>query len=303
MRSDFGIRRLCGASTKAGMLAAFLLLAGCGSVPVVQPARVGEFGQALDKTRVQTDTAFVAINAFITEDEIDRAVTQPTLTEENVPVILKPEDIAKWDRAFSALDSYVANLTLLLSPDRAKGFATATEQLATEFAKLDSNALPSAGVAAGFAELGRLLIELKAQTDALAAARKADPGVQLIFSQMAAAIGESDRKGIRGTVREHWNTRMAFESRDFLVAKGNAAARKQIVLGYIELRDKRDAQDLQLGSLRQSLLDLAAAHSALARGSDVDLASAINMIQQELDATRALSDFFSSLKQNAKAKK
>jgi hypothetical protein len=72
--------------------------------------------------------------------------------------------------------------------------------------------------------------------------------------------------------------------------------KREIVTAFIALRDKRDAQDLQLGSLRQSLLDLAMAHSALARGSDTDLATAINMIQQELQATRSLFDQFKALK-------
>lgn len=162
--------------------------------------------------------------------------------------------------------------------------------------------MPSAGVAAGFAELGRLLIEVKAEKDALAAARTADPGVQMIFSEMAAAIGESNLKGIRGTVWEHWNLRMRAQAPPFLMAKSNSVARRNIVLAYINLRDKRDAQDLQLGSLHQSLLDLATAHSPLEHGSNVELASAIDMIQQELNATRSLSDFFTSLKPKAKTK-
>jgi hypothetical protein len=47
--------------------------------------------------------------------------------------------------------------------------------------------------------------------------------------------------------------------------------------------------------LRQSILDLASAHGALARGSNIDLNSAVALIQQELDATRALAEHFQSL--------
>jgi predicted RNA methylase len=68
-----------------------------------------------------------------------------------------------------------------------------------------------------------------------------------------------------------------------------------VVTNYIALRDQRDAQDLQLGMLRQSILDLAAGHGALARGSNINLNSAVALIQQELDATRALGEHFQSL--------
>jgi len=62
------------------------------------------------------------------------------------------------------------------------------------------------------------------------------------------------------------------------------------------MRDQRDAQDLQLDMLRQSLLDLAVAHGAPARGSNLDLNSAVALVQQELEATQALAEHFQSLK-------
>jgi hypothetical protein len=232
----------------------------------------------------------------VTEDEIARAIGQPTLKEEDVAVILKQEDIAKWDNAVAEIDRYVANLNALLSPGHAKDLDKALVDLGTEVKNLDPNLLPSAGVATGFAELGRLLIEAKAQTDALKIARQTDPAMQTIFSEMASAIGENNLKGIRGTVREHWKLRMGVQQEAFIDAKGKSEVRREIVNTFIALRDKRDVQDLQLGSLRQSLLDLAAAHSALARGSDTDLATAINMIQQELEATRSLFDQFKAPK-------
>jgi hypothetical protein len=286
-----------GGVTNALVCLAFLLVAGCTTV---QPARVSDFGQGVSSVKLQLDTSFADVNKMVTEDEVNRAVALPTLTEESFVVVLQRADIAKWDKAMSAIASYVANLTLLLSPDNANNFGTASEQLGTQLTQLGATVPP--GVATGFAELGRLLIEAKAETDALAAARKADPGMQQVFSEMAAAIGESNLKGIRGTVWTHWIGRMAEPAPAFLRAKGNPDARREIVLAYLDLRDKRDAQDLQLGSLRQSLLDLAAAHAALARGSNVGLAAAIGMVQQELDATRALSDSFKSQTPPAKPK-
>jgi hypothetical protein len=291
MHIDSSARPVTRGGMSALIVAALLFVAGCTTVP---PAQVTAFAQGVDAVKLQLDTTFASINQFASQDEIDRAATQATLKEVDVAPVLERDDIAKWDTAFGSMDTYAANLNLLLSPDRANEFGTAAEGLGTALSKLDPKALPSAGVAAGFVELGRLLIEAKAESDALKAARKADPGVQQVFSAMAEVIGETSDKGLRGTVQEHWINRMAVQRAAFAAAKPDA--RRAIVVAFVALRDQRDTQDLQLGSLRQSLLDLAAAHAALARGSQADLATAIGRIQQELDATRALDEHFKSLK-------
>lgn len=269
-----------------------LLAAACATV---QQPQVEAFHQGVSAAKMQMDTAFASINRMVTQDEIDRAITLPNLKDEDVLAVLDADSIARWDTAFAKIDQYAANLTLLISPDNANDFGTATEGLAGEIAKLSPNALPAPTVATAFAEFGRLLIEVKGQHDAIAAARTADPGIQKVFSEMAAVIGESSQQagGLRATVRSHWQLRMADQRANFLAVQGEA--RRGVVTGYIALRDQRDAQDLQLGMLRQSILDLASAHGALARGSNIDLNSAVALIQQELDATRALAEHFQSL--------
>src|SRR5205823_5507669 len=89
-----------------------LTVAGCKTV---QPARVTQFSQAVNETHAQTQTAFTAINDLVTEDEIDRATKLDRLTEDDVTVVLKPEDIGKWDNAFGTIDKYCANLQTLVS--------------------------------------------------------------------------------------------------------------------------------------------------------------------------------------------
>src|SRR5262249_51230393 len=158
-------------------------------------------------------------------------------------------------------------LTLLLAPELANEFGTAAQDLGTKLAQVDARAVPSAAVATAFTELGRVLIAAKAEKDASTAALKADPAMQKIFTEMGAAIGTDTGHGLRSLAFEHWRLRMAGQQLEFLRAKDNSSGRRAVVLAYIDLRDKRDAEDLQLGSLRQSLLDLATAHSALARGS------------------------------------
>jgi hypothetical protein len=291
MRINFRARPVTKGAVSALLVAALLFVAGCTTVP---PAQVTAFAQGVDAVKLQLDTTFASINQLASEDEIDRVAAQSNFTEEDLGVVLKPGDITKWDTAFGAMDTYAANLSLLISPDRANEFGTAAEGLGTAISKLDKDALPSPGVSAGFIELGRLLIQAKAEHDAIQAARQANPAMEKIFSAMADVIGETKEKGLRNTAWSHWQLRITDRHAAFVGAKPDA--RRAILVAYVGLRDKRDAQDLQLGRLRQSLLDLAAAHAALARGSQADLATAIGRIQQELDATRALEDHFKSLK-------
>ena len=158
------------------------------------------------------------------------------LTEADVAPLLAPDDIAKWDNAIANIDAYVASLTALTAPNPANDFGTAATALGTAVAKLEPSALPSPGVAAGFAELGRLLIEAKAERDALKIARQADPAMQHIFTAMADVIGDTKLKGLRGTVHEHWQTEIAEVAKvDFPTAKGNTAARRSAVLAYVDL--------------------------------------------------------------------
>lgn len=280
----------------AGAAALTAVLAAAGCTTTVQPARVTAFGGAVDKVSLQVDTAFAAVNQMVTEDEIERAVGLDTLTEDDIAVVLKPEDIARWRRAFQEIGAYAAQLGSLLSPERPADFTKAIGELGSQMTSLDPHTLPSTGVAAGFAELGRLLIQAKAERDALRIAREADPAMQTIFLEMADVIGPDRSKGLRATVWEHWKTRMDGQRVEFLKTKDKPAARRKVVEAYIALRDQRDQQDLQLGSLRQGLLDLASAHEALARGSDTDLGAAIAMIQRELDATRAIAEQLNSAK-------
>jgi len=111
---------------------------------------------------------------------------------------------------------------------------------------------------------------------------------------MADAIGASKDQPLRSTVWNHWIQRMTAKRLEFRNASENA--RRSIIDAYIQLRDSRDTQDLQLASVRQSLLDLAVAHAALARGDNLQLSGAVAAVQRELDATRALAEHFQSLK-------
>jgi hypothetical protein len=283
--------------TFAAMLSLALALAGCTNV--VQTDSIAKFGAGAATAKLQLDTAFQSIDELAAEDELARAAMQSTLNEESVATVIKPGDVQKWDNAFNLIDKYVANLQALLSPTVAKDFSDSLVSLGTELKTVRPQAVPDPGVATAFAEAGRLLIEAKAQHDAQAIAQHADPAIRQVFVTMSNVFGDGPSKGLRGTVRVHWLDRMADKQALFTRTTDNAAKR-QVVIDYFVLRDKRDAQDLQLATLRQSLLDLADAHTAMAAGSPLDLTAALAAVKQELDATQALHDQFSALKPQKK---
>jgi hypothetical protein len=300
MPSGFRTRRV--GSAVVALCAFAALLSGCTTVPT---ARVGEFHDAAAKVQGQLDTTFASVNDMVLDDQIDRATTLRNLDKEAIVIVLQPEAVANWDKAMTAVQNYASSLSALLAPDQANNFGTAVQDLATQFATLDAKALPSAGLASAGAEVGRLLIEARAETSASAVARKVDPAMQRLFGAMAAAIGVSpvdDAPGppLRVFVRRHWEEREADQRLAFLRA-ADKAAKRDVVLQYVELLRKADAEDQQLASIWRSLRELGVAHGAIARGSNPDLSAAVARIQQEVDATRAFAEFFSSLKQKSKA--
>lgn len=288
-----------------------LVLAGC---PTVQPARVTQFQQAADSAHTQAQATFNAINALITEDEINLVITKDKLQESDVQVILSQSDIAKWDKAFSAVDNYCKSLQALLDANLSSDVQTSIVGAADQLKNLDKNAVPDPVISTAFTEVAGLFTQAKAQSDAMKIAKQADPNMQVIFQAMASAIG-SDASGatVWHTASEHWVDRMgkvedAFHRNYDEFQKVHAttppssdeqaafaAKQRLVVQNYIQLRDLRDAQLQALSSLQQSLLGLAEAHSALARGSASDLSTVLSSLQADLDNAKSLYDKFKAL--------
>jgi hypothetical protein len=103
----------------------------------------------------------------------------------------------------------------LLAPEQRSGVEEKLAQLGVEIAVLQESQL-SAGIGAAFIKIGGLLVQLKAEQEALKAIRKAGPAIQEVFGSKleAIAIGSSPNSGVRGTVRASWTQILArIESR------------------------------------------------------------------------------------------
>lgn len=255
---------------------------GCATAPDRDSVPAFRTGAATANQQLQT--SFAQINAFLRERQIDRAAGLPSLEEEAFFTPLAPEDVAKWSRAFGLIDAYAAALEKILDPARRDETEDALEELGNKIGEVRDEELP-AGVAAGFTQLGGLLIQIKAERDALAAIRRADPSIQGVFDTMMTAIGEDPDNGVRGMVGTSWGDVLGKIQVEFLGASG-AAAKREVAARFAATLDQRDAQDADLASLRRSLGLLASAHRELAAGRESDARSLIALIQDEYKAYR-----------------
>jgi hypothetical protein len=272
----------------AAMTAALTLLVGCGSLPVAE--EVPEFRAGAGNANQQLNSAFADINTFLRERQIERAIRQPSLNEGLFVQGLADSDIARWNRAFAAIDAYAAGLEKLLDPKQRSDAQTELSGLGDAISALDGKQLPD-GVAAGFAQFGGLLLQVKNQKDAMSAIRIADPGIQGVLAQMADAIGGDANQGIRGTVRSNWRDVLGEIQIDFLAAKPQGeSALRAVVQRYLDNIGQRDAQDALLASLRHSLILLAAAHSELAAGRRAGSREVLTLALSEYKSYRAQLD-------------
>lgn len=113
----------------------------------------------------------------------------------------------------------------------------------------------------------------------------ADPDVRRILITMASAIGTTPAKGMRGTVRAHWVQLKGEKQLAYLEPNAN---KRTLVLEFVNLTDRQQADDAALASLERSLRSLADAHHALAAGRQLNAVAAIAVMSTEIQETRDL---------------
>ncbi len=263
--------------------ALLLIVTGCATTPGREA--IPPFRQGVVTADQQTSAAFADINSFLRRQQIERAVRQDALTPELFFEALPSADLSRWDKAFALIDSYAGKIEKLLDPDRRTGVEGELSALGGKIEALRRHELPD-GVSVAFTKFGGLLVKLKAEQDALAAIRTADPGIQEVFSAMMEAIGSDSQSGVRGTVWTAWTQILArIDVKDFRPAAG-IDAKRAVVLRYVAALDERDAQDRTLDSLRLSLTTLAKAHEELANGRRASAGALIQLIQDEYKVYR-----------------
>ncbi|MEZ6242341.1 MAG: hypothetical protein R3B57_04790 [Phycisphaerales bacterium] len=270
---------------RLGVVACVLgvVLGGCTTGPARDA--IPPFRQGVITANQQSQATFAEVNAMLREQQLDRAAGLSTLNEEAFVTVLPSEDLAVWNRAFTSIADYAGKIESLLAPERRTEIQEELHKLGADlqgrFANATGSELPP-GVAGGFVQLGGLLAQMKAQSDALAIIRQADPSVQGIFESMGEAIGESPEDGIRGTVWTNWTQDLGEIQLEFLHASANQ--KRQVAARYANMLAEREAYDRTLASLRTSILSLGAVHHQLAQGESTSAAGLLDFIESEYTA-------------------
>jgi hypothetical protein len=265
-------------------VSALEILAGCSTVDSTSAA---SFGSAATATSQQADTTFAAINTLTSQNIIEHASEQPYLSPSNFFQVVPSNVISGWDNAFSAMSSYAQALSTLTSSGAQETAPTAISNLASNIEAQTKSEMP-AGLNTIFVDVATALEKAKNGHDAYEVAVMADPSIQKIVQTMADTIGATNGDGLRHSVALNYRLGvMTPLEASFSTSKDKLSVAKQ----YATVLDQRKAADLQLVSLRSSILALGTAHHAIATKSLADFTAALATINQQLAlAQKALSD-------------
>jgi hypothetical protein len=262
------------------------LISGCSTVDSTSAA---SFGSAATATSQQADTTFSAINAITSQSVIAHAAKQSRLNPANFYQVVPTQSVSQWDDAFSAMASYAQALTTLSSPGNNETAPAAISTLATNIQSQANTEMPP-GLSTAFVTVATALEKAKFGHDAYGVAITADPTIQDIIKTMADDIGSTNKEGLRKTVEINYhNTMMSSLEISFPAA----SAQEKLIMAkqYSTALEQQNTADLQLVSLRASIIALGNAHHAIVTKSPVDFTSALATINQQLAlAQTALSD-------------
>lgn len=269
-------------------------LGACG--PTVAAGDLTAFGTAAGAIGKQADLTFQQSNKLARDVSVNRFIRSgaPGLNEAQFAVAVSADDIAAWQSALGNLERYGAALASLVDTRRGTSTSDALLSLGQQLRDGGTGVSISPGVASAFASLGGALIDQAAQRSARDVLVRTDPEVQALLGQMVEALGAHDREGLRGTVATNWAASFDGVRRAYALAatERNEAQQRQLVGEFLGAIDRRDAQLRSMAALRSSLLNLASAHAAAAKGSPSSIGSLLAAIDTRLSETKRLYDAF-----------
>lgn len=264
---------------RAVVIAAGLSFAGCATP---DPESLSSFREGLSAVQKESHAVFLEVNRAARKTQLDRAETLPMIRESDVAPALAPAAIAEWNRALEALAAYASSLEILSSSGDGADVEASVGKLGVRIQALVP-AAPKATdeLAKAVGRLGNLLTQAVAGAVARDVMRDADPDVRDVLTRLADMIGrDTAGGGVRTTVWANWTlladgTRAAFPGAE-------AAKKRRVAETYAEQLEKRDAADAALAALRQSLLDLADAHTAASQGRAADAGRMVALLREQV---------------------
>lgn len=267
-----------------------LLLAGCAGT--VESTRFIQFGEGVAIVDRQSQTALAESNKLARDVSVERFIRSGAigLAENSFTVAVDPKDIAAWQSAFDGIERYAALIASLSDAKRHTDAGDAVTALGAQLNGLGAGISPE--VATGFASLAGLIVQQKAQRDAVQIIRATDPAIQTILTQMATALGTDDGSGLRGTVAANWTDSLRGVREAYVDAAQakDAAQQRALIDEYLATLDRRDAQLQALAGLRSSLLSLAQAHAAEAAEAPASASRLLALIARQADENERLFD-------------
>ena len=281
---------------------AVALLAGCTTVETNQAASLQQAMEADHKAAIGV---LKRANDEMLPYRIEQGILGTSFSKSDL-ALLAPSDVAAWDKVLCGLDTYCAALAELTSGKSAAEFTSASESFGLKVQSLVKTVKGSTGagiVDAGTAvtALGSILVRYKADHDAQAIAKAADPSFQAVVGGLLGALGFSGNPpqpmthGLLATYETGYQTSNAEKSlRRF---KGDAIAgfdamspaeRKAAIKDFIAwLGAEQDHEDFveSATALAGALDKAAAAHAALARGDAATIAAAFAELRAEIQNT------------------
>lgn len=283
-------------------LLAIALLAGCATGG---NDHVASLQKAMDANHKAAVGILKRANDEMLPYRIEQGVLGTSFSKGDLS-LLAPSDIAAWDKILSGLDTYCTALAELTSGKEAADYVSASESFGLKVQSLVKTVKGSTGagiVDAGTAvtELGSILVTYKAERDAHAVAKAADPSFQAVVRGLVGALGVAGEPprpvahGLLASYETGYQTSNAEKSlRRF---KGDAIAgfdamapaeRREAIKDFVAwLRVEQDHEDFveSVTALAEALNKAAAAHAALARGDPATVAAAFAALRAEIQNT------------------
>ncbi len=270
------------------LVAGSSLLTACTQVSREQ---VVSWREAVVAARDQSAATFQATNELIREDQLQRVVKLPAITEADLTPALDSASVGRWMAALDALATYAAAVDRLLAPELPMGVGESLRKTGEQLGvTADADLLKGDRALSGaIGSLGGLLVGAYAQTSAQKIMLQTDPAVTATVQRMADMLYVEIRPtpgaapvagGVLVTVADAWDNQLALIVLKYR-KETTESGREPVAREYAAALERKAAALEAIRALRVSLLQLGAAHTAAAQGRSTDIQVVIASIRQE----------------------
>jgi hypothetical protein len=283
--------RAHGPAAEALLVAALLAPAACQQVEVQQ---VASWREAVGAAREQCAVTFQTLNALVRADQLARAPKLERLAESDFAAGLDGDSIARFLAAVDALTSYAGAVEKLLGPEIPKGVGASLQSTAEQVGATANVPLLKSdqALSKNLGELGQAIASASAQRSARAIMLETDAHVTDVLTRLADMLlvsipAANATGGVYVTVKDAWDRKLAEIEVEFKTTKPEG--KQAVVERYVRTLGQRDLALQSIRSLRASMLDLAASHTAAAQGRAVDVQAVITAIREQILVIKAVA--------------